>query len=303
MMNRLPLSSRQLTTLSVYLDGQLTQKQQAKVEKQIAESADMQQALKELRRTRFAMRQLKQKPVRRNFLLKPEMAGVQQRVAPVSRLVPALSFGSIAAAVMMVFTLVAGLLPLGMRAAEAPQEMAGAAPVIESAMAPEEDASFANPIITWGSGIDAAPEVAAMGGGIATGKGGGGGGGVGGGGAGGPGTSAEIIISAPPAVITNDSGVPGFAVIIPSESDDTVLAESREAEDTEPEANYKVIDSGPILGLRISEGVDNAAESQPAPEPEPVGRSAPAFLLPATIVFGLAAILLAISASMLKRKQ
>ena len=299
MMNRLSLSSRQLTTLSVYLDGKLTQKQQAKVEKQLAESPEMRQALKELRRTRYAVRQLKQKPVRRNFMLKPEMAGVRLKGSQSSRLVPALSFGSIAAAVMMVFTLVAGLLPLGMRAAEAPQDLAGAAPVIESATAPDEDVAFANPIITWGGGIDAVPEVVAMGGGIATGKGSGGG--VGGGGAGGRGTSAEIIISAPPAVITNDSGVPGFAVIIPSETGEAVQAESREIEDAAPEASYKVIDSGPILGLRISEGVEKAAE--PEHSPEPANRSAPAYLLPATIVFGLAAVLLAISAIMLKRKQ
>lgn len=296
MMNRPSLSSRQWITLSVYLDGQLTQKQKAIVEKQLAENAEMRQALIELRRTRYAVRQLKQKPVPRNFMLKPGMAGVRQTAAPVSRLVPVLSFGSITAAVLMVFTLVASLLPFGMRAAEAPQELAGAAPVFEAVIAPK-DAAIAVPIITWGGGMDAVPEIVALGGGIATGKGGG----VGGGGAGGPGSSAEISISAPPAVITNSNGIPGFALIIPSVTGEAALADSQKAEDGGPDQKYTVIDSGPILGLRITEKVEKAAE--PEPESEPARRSTLAYLLTAAIVFGVAAILLAISAFMLKRKQ
>lgn len=294
MMKRFSLSSRQLITLSVYLDGQLTQKQTAQLEKQLAESEELRQALVELRQTRYALRQLKQKKVRRNFMLKPEMAGVSQKVAPVSRLVPVLSFGSIAAAVLMVFTLVASFLPLGLRTAEAPQELAGSAPVIEAEVA-EEEAAAAIPIIAWGSGEESAPEIVAMGGDVAVGKGGGGG--IGGGGAGGLG-SGEIIISAPPAVITNDSGIPGFTLIIPSVTEESVLAESQEADNAKPEENYKVIDSGPILGLRITDEVEKVAEPELEPDRLPFSFS----LLPLTIGLGVAALILAVVAIVLKRK-
>jgi hypothetical protein len=297
MMNRSSISSRQLITLSVYLDGQLTSTQKARLDKQLSESEELSQALLELRRTRNALRQLKPKPAPRNFMLKPEMVSSRQRVAPVSRWVPVMSFGSVAAAVLMIFTLVAGLLPLGLRAAQPALEFA-AAPVVEAPVS-AEDTAAALPIITWGSGELTAPEVVAMGGVIATGKGGGGGGAEGGG-AGGLG-SGGITINAPPAVITNDMGVPGFVVILPPVTEEVVQAESRDAEEPGQEENFSVIDSGPILGLRITEEVQKAAE--PEPEPEPARRQAPAFMLTAAVIFGVAAILLALSAILLKRKQ
>lgn len=297
-MNRTSLSSRQLITLSVYLDGQLTSAQKAGLEKQLSESADLRQALFEMRRTRNALRQLKPKPVPRNFMLKPEMVSGRRGVAPASRWVPVLSFGSVAAAVLLVFTLVAGLLPLGMQSDQAALEMA-ATPVVEAPNAGEEDAAAAIPIITWGSGENTVAGPVTMEGVYATGKGGGGGGAEGGG-AGGLG-SGEIVISAPPAVITNDSGVPGFALIIPVEEQEKVTTESREGIEAETEDNFRVIDSGPILGLRITEEVQASAEEEP--EPEGARRQMPSFMLPAAIVFGSAAILLALSAFMLKRKQ
>ncbi|HQN04302.1 MAG TPA: hypothetical protein PK174_02685 [Anaerolineaceae bacterium] len=296
MMNKSIISSRQLITLSVYLDGQLTITQKARLEKQLSESAELRHALHELRRTRNVLRQLKQKPAPRNFMLKPDMVSSMQRAAPVSRWVPVLSFGSVAAAILMIFTLVAGLLPMGMRAAQPALEYA-AAPVIEAPVTAEEDTTAPLPIISWGNGDAEAPGVVAMGGIMATGKGGGGGGAEGAGGSGVG--SGGAVISAPPAVITNDMGVPCFVILIPPAPGEGVQAESRDVQKTGQEDNFTVIDSGPILGLRITEEVQKPAE----PKPEPASKQTPAFSLPAAIIFGAAAILLALSAILLKRKQ
>lgn len=295
MMNRSTISSRQLITLSVYLDGQLTSTQKARLEQQLSESAELRQALHDLRRTRNALRQLKQKPAPRNFMLKPDMVTSKERVVPVSRWVAVLSFGSVAAAILMIFTLVAGLLPLGMRAAQPALEYA-VAPVVEAPVTAEEDTASPLPIISWSSGDAVATGPISMGGVVATGKGGGGG--AEGGGGSGVG-SGRAVISAPPAVITNDIGVPGFVILIPPASGDAVQAESGDVQKTGQEDNFTVIDSGPILGLRITEEVQKPAE----PEPEPASKQIPAFLLPAAIIFGAAAILLALSAILLKRKQ
>lgn len=88
-----PLSPRDYETLSAFLDGELSPKDQARMQARIDASPDLQVGLEELRYTRTILRRTPMRRAPRNFTLKPSM--VPRRVLspafPVLRLASALA--------------------------------------------------------------------------------------------------------------------------------------------------------------------------------------------------------------------
>ena len=88
------LSKRDIEALSNYLDGQLSGRQQRKLETRLQNDESLRQELARLRQTRAALRDLPQLKVPRQFTLTPEMAGQQVRgggLYPTMRLASALA--------------------------------------------------------------------------------------------------------------------------------------------------------------------------------------------------------------------
>lgn len=104
------LSPKDWQLLSEYMDGQLSSRDQARLEQRLNEREDLRAALDELRRTRAVLRSVKLKRVPRNFTLTPAMLP-QPRPNPFARLIPVLNFTSALSALAMVVALVIGLLP------------------------------------------------------------------------------------------------------------------------------------------------------------------------------------------------
>jgi hypothetical protein len=260
-MKKQPITSKGLIALSMYLDGQLNEKQSAQLETQLEKDAELRQVFTQLKRTRFLLHQVKPVKVPRNFALKPNMVAGDSRKAAANRWVPVFSYATLVTAVLMVITLLIRYLPMQMKNAAAPEEMAASTPVLEAAEAPstQADMSSALPIIIWGD-ASAVTNTYSYG---TTGKGGVGGIGGGGGGAEGSGLGGSGITLNPVMPIVSP-GVNGFTVIIPSEP--KVTDETRAVVTPEVStAPYKVISSGPILGLRISEQVEQEAVQEPEP--------------------------------------
>ncbi len=158
------LSFRDVERLSAYLDGQLPQAEAARLRTRLESDPELAALLVELREARTVLRRTPQRRAPRNFTLTPRMAGIRP---PVPRAVPALSWASVAAVLMFVFTLGGNLLtqiPLGASApmmAAAPSGMGGAAD--EAYAAATEVATEApvqeNAIDTYGT---ATPEMYAL---------------------------------------------------------------------------------------------------------------------------------------------
>jgi anti-sigma factor RsiW len=85
--------SQDFERLSAYIDNQLSAAEKAELEARLAQEADLQAALADLRRTVRALRSLPTVKPPRNFTLSPEQAGVRVRrgpLFPVFRLAAAL---------------------------------------------------------------------------------------------------------------------------------------------------------------------------------------------------------------------
>jgi hypothetical protein len=124
-MKQQQLSPKDWQTLSEYLDGQLSPRDQGRLEQRLRENEDMRTALEELRQTRFLLRSVKMQRVPRNFTLTPAMAR-QAQPKPILQLIPVLNFASALAALAVIVTITVQLLPIG--APAAPSYSAGAAP-------------------------------------------------------------------------------------------------------------------------------------------------------------------------------
>ena len=87
------LSKRDLEALSNYLDGQLSRRQQRKLETRLQKDESLRLELANLRRTRAALRDLPRLKAPRHFTLTPEIAGQQVRggLYPTMRLASALA--------------------------------------------------------------------------------------------------------------------------------------------------------------------------------------------------------------------
>lgn len=121
------ISPRDWEALSAYLDGQLNQKEHARLEKRLQFNAELSLALEDLRRTRAVLRSQPRLRAPRNFTLTPEMVGRAARRGTASRqsggLFPALRFASALASILLVFVLFADVLKLGPAAAPLPQQV------------------------------------------------------------------------------------------------------------------------------------------------------------------------------------
>lgn len=100
-------SFRDVEQLSAYLDGQLSQAESARLRSRVEADPELAAALGDLREARSILRRTPQRRAPRNFTLTPKMAGIRP---PVPRAVPALSWASVAAVIMFVFTLGGNLL-------------------------------------------------------------------------------------------------------------------------------------------------------------------------------------------------
>lgn len=97
--------------LSAYIDGALSPREQAQLEAQLAQDADLRARLESLRRTVALVRALPSVPAPRNFLLTPAMV---RRPAPVARrLAPALTFATAISGLLCVILLVGNLIAAG----------------------------------------------------------------------------------------------------------------------------------------------------------------------------------------------
>lgn len=88
------VSDRDLELLSIYLDGQMNQAEQARLEARLQKDPDLQTAYEQLHRTRLVLRSLPRMRAPRNYTLSPSQVPsrtVMPRSYPVLRLVTALA--------------------------------------------------------------------------------------------------------------------------------------------------------------------------------------------------------------------
>ena len=128
------LSAREFEKLSAYVDGQLSARKMAVLEKKIRSNAVYQETLAELQETKRLLRSVPLKQVPHNFTLTSQMAGI--RTARPAHLFPVLSISSAVAGVLVVVSLAIEMLgaPLlaGARMPMMAKEVPEAAIVFES---------------------------------------------------------------------------------------------------------------------------------------------------------------------------
>ena len=131
-MSRLTVSHKDLEKLSSYLDRQLSQPERARLEARLKQDANLQTALESLEQTQRLLKRAKTLPVPRSFTLTSEMA---QQIRPARRgfAIPALSFSSLAAILVMVFAILFEVYPSTNLA-----RIAGNEPQMEYAMEADE---------------------------------------------------------------------------------------------------------------------------------------------------------------------
>ncbi len=160
------LSAREFEKLSAYVDGQLSARQMAVLEKKIRSNAVYQETLAELQETKRLLRSVPLKPVPHNFTLTPQMAGI--RTGRPSRLFPVLSISSAVAGVLVVLSLAIEMLGAPLLAGAHMPMMAKEVP--EAAMAfeaqdMEDEAMSETPMIIQWNESGAADQAAGKGGG------------------------------------------------------------------------------------------------------------------------------------------
>jgi anti-sigma factor RsiW len=143
------ISDREWRDLSAYLDGQLSPKETAHLEKTLHEREDLRAALEDLKATRMILRSQPRLRAPRNFTLSAEILGVQPQVKPARQPSFAFGFASALASVMLVLVIAGELLFSGQQMAAAPvageaesfQMAAEQAPAVELAQ-PEAPAEM-----------------------------------------------------------------------------------------------------------------------------------------------------------------
>jgi hypothetical protein len=99
---KIQISIRDLEELSAYLDGQLSQAVQTRLESRLKADPKLSAALDELRQVRLVLRRIPQRRAPRRFTLSREMTGIKP---PLPRLVPAFSWASAVAVLLFIVTL------------------------------------------------------------------------------------------------------------------------------------------------------------------------------------------------------
>lgn len=120
------LSDRDLETLSAFLDGEISGRDQERLEARLQSDEALRKYLEDLRRTRFAVRSLPVLRAPRNYYLTPEMVGQK---GTTRRLFPVLSFASALATMLFVLLLVGDFITINnpafapLRALEASEQV------------------------------------------------------------------------------------------------------------------------------------------------------------------------------------
>ncbi|OGO27657.1 MAG: hypothetical protein A2W33_06340 [Chloroflexi bacterium RBG_16_52_11] len=107
------ITRREVEALSAYLDGQLSEKERIRLERDLQLRADLRALLEDLQRTRGLLRSQPMLRAPRNFTLTPQMAGVKTFKPARRRLVPAISLVSVMAAALFMLVLVGDLVSFG----------------------------------------------------------------------------------------------------------------------------------------------------------------------------------------------
>lgn len=131
------ISPRDLESLSAYLDGQLSDKERFRLEKELQANASFRAILEDLRRTRALLRSQPRIRAPRNFTLTSAIVGARARPRPSLNLFPALRLTSALASFVFVLV-VLGELVLGGRPVAAPM-IAAQAPAPASVEAQREE--------------------------------------------------------------------------------------------------------------------------------------------------------------------
>lgn len=285
-MKQQQLSNNDWQLLSEYLDGQISPRDKANLEKRMQTQVELREGLEELRQTRIILRSATKQRVPRNFTLTPSMVE-KARPKPWLRFVPVLNFASAAAALALVVVMVYGLLP-GAAPVSAPAAPAAtqSASLMAQEAAPAADASAEAPdIILWGGGAY---------------------------GLGGGGDASPPMMQAPP-VVKDLSNLPGEAApeISVMEAPPDAVQPAPEVEQPSQEDNRvartPLEGSEPILGVvppqeaqaenqrqMAKQAVEAARETQP----QPVEQN---WVIPA-VVLGAIALVAALASYLLRRK-
>ena len=104
------ISPKEWETISAYLDGQLSRKEQERVEKALNKKPALVDALDGLRQTRALLRSQPKVHAIRNFTLTPELAGIQQERTSSGFTVPVLRTVSLLASILFVVIFAGDLL-------------------------------------------------------------------------------------------------------------------------------------------------------------------------------------------------
>lgn len=144
--------------LSEYLDGQISARDKATLEKRMQTQEELRAGLDELRQTRALLRTVTKQRVPRNFTLTPAMVE-QVRPRPWLRWIPVLNFASAAAALAVAVMMLVNFLP-GATPAAAPAPTAGSEATSLMAAESQPDVQLepaplgGTPvIIQWGGGM------------------------------------------------------------------------------------------------------------------------------------------------------
>ncbi len=116
-------SQRDFELLSAFLDEQCSESEKARVESRLKSDPSFNVLFLDLQQSRSLLRRLNKHPLPRNFTLKPGMVGIRP---PLPRIVPAMTWASVTAMVVFVFTL--GTNFLGSISFKAAEPMLSAAP-------------------------------------------------------------------------------------------------------------------------------------------------------------------------------
>jgi len=111
------ITQHEVEVLSAYLDGQLSEKERIRLERDLQRRADLRALLEDLQRTRGLLRSQPIIRAPRNFTLTPQMAGVKVFKPALRRLVPAMSLVSVMAAALFMLVLVGDMVSFGRKPA------------------------------------------------------------------------------------------------------------------------------------------------------------------------------------------
>lgn len=134
------LSDRDWQDLSAYLDGQLSSRERARLEQNLASREDLRMALEELRRVRIILRSQPRLRAPRNFTLGAEFASQKARQRPSRRLSPVFGLVSALASVLLILV-IAGEFVFGapqLAMAPQPAEFQAKSAQVEMAASPTE---------------------------------------------------------------------------------------------------------------------------------------------------------------------